>query len=72
MHLHRKLKALTNLSSSEFIRNIRLEEAIILLKKKEMSITEAAYATGFSSPAYFSTSFTKYFGLSPKEYWLQQ
>ncbi|KAA6302935.1 MAG: Sensor histidine kinase TmoS [Candidatus Ordinivivax streblomastigis] len=72
MHLHRKLKALTNLSSSEFIRNIRLEEAILLLKKKEMTITEAAYATGFSSPAYFSTSFTKYFGLSPKEYLLKK
>lgn len=67
-HLHRKLKSLTNLSSSEFIRNIRLENAVVLLKYRTKTIAEIAYETGFNSPTYFSSCFTKFYGHSPKEF----
>lgn len=68
VHLHRKLKMITNTTTSEFIRNVRLNEAATLLRQKKMNVSEVSYATGFNSPAYFSSCFAKYFGISPKEY----
>lgn len=68
MHLHRKLKALTGLSTSEFIRVQRLKLAAKLLKEGHNNIAEIGYAVGFNQPAYFSTSFKQYFGCSPSEY----
>ncbi|TAI48526.1 response regulator [Flagellimonas allohymeniacidonis] len=68
MHLHRKLKALTGLSTSEFIRVQRLKMAAKLLKEGHTNISEVGYATGFNQPAYFSTAFKQHFGYSPSEY----
>lgn len=68
MHLHRKLKALTGHSTTEFIRNQRLQLAAQLLAQGHDSIAEVAYATGFNQPAYFSTVFKQQFGHSPSEY----
>ena len=68
MHLHRKLKALTGLSTSEFIRVQRLNLAAKLLKEGHTAIAEVGYATGFNQPAYFSTAFKQHFGCSPTEY----
>jgi len=68
VHLYRKLKALVDCSSSEFIRRVRLKHAITLLDANNLSISEIAYDCGFSSPAYFSTSFSGFYGMSPKEY----
>ncbi|MFK7978465.1 MAG: ATP-binding protein [Saprospiraceae bacterium] len=68
MQLHRKLKALTNQSTSEFIQTIRLEMALELLKENKMNISEIAYQTGFSSPNSFSVIFKKKYGRSPKKY----
>lgn len=65
--LHRKLSALTGLAPNEVIRNMRLERARQLLEKKALTVSEAAYACGFSSPAYFSKCFKDYFGMSPGE-----
>lgn len=72
VHLHRKLKSILNVSTSEFIRNIRLRKAAILLLEGNNNISEVCYLTGFSSPAYFSTCFTKFYGLSPREYVAKQ
>jgi len=66
--LHRKLSALINQSITEFIRTIRLNYAIELLKKRTGTISEIAYDAGFNNPTYFSISFKKQFGISPKEY----
>lgn len=66
--LHRKLKQLVGLSVSEFIRNIRLEEAVHKLKNNTGTISEIAYQTGFSSPGYFNKVFQKQFKVSPGEF----
>ena len=63
--LYRKLKALTNQTPSQFIRGIRLEEAMKMLKSSELSISEIAYDVGFNDPNYFSRIFQKEFGESP-------
>jgi len=64
-HLHRKLKALTNQSTSIFIRRIRLEKARILLRTTELNVSEVAYQVGFADPAYFSRLYTETFGELP-------
>ena len=66
--LHRKMKELTGLPVSEFIRNIRLEQAVRLLKEQKVNVTQVAYAVGFSNVAHFSTVFRKQFGVSPSAY----
>lgn len=63
--LFRKLKALTNQSTANYIRSIRLQKANELLRNSKLRIAEIAYETGFSDPAYFSRTFLKEFGVSP-------
>ena len=66
-HLHRKLKALTNKSPSQFIRSIRLSKARRLIKEKKGAISEISFMVGFSSPIYFNRCFKEEFGYSPGE-----
>ena len=66
--LHRKMKEMTGIPASEFLRNIRLEQAARLLKEQKVNVTQVAYAVGFSNLAHFSTVFRKHFGVSPTEY----
>ena len=66
--LFRKIKATGNITPNDFIRNIRLEKAIDLLNKKEMNISEIAYAIGYSDPKYFSKCFKSVYGVSPSAY----
>jgi len=68
VHLYRKLKALTNLTPSEFVRTIRLKQAAYLLSQNKINISEVAYAVGFSSHQYFTNCFQNYFNMSPTEY----
>lgn len=65
--LHRKLTALTNLSTTGFIHSVRLGKAQELLTtdNEMLSIAEVAYQVGYSSPAYFSKVFTDRFGYPP-------
>lgn len=72
VHLHRKLKELTNQSAKNFIRNIRLKQAAILLTENNLTVSEVAYTTGFSNISHFSNSFKEFYGVSPKEYKEQQ
>jgi len=66
--LHLKLKNLTDCSTTEFIRSVRLREAARLISEGKCNISEAAYQTGFSSAAYFTRRFKEYFGKSPRDY----
>ena len=66
--IHRKLKALTDLSATTFIRNYRLHRAADLLKQGAGNVTEIGYQVGFNSQTYFSSSFQELFGCSPTEY----
>ncbi|MEM9857352.1 MAG: ATP-binding protein [Bacteroidota bacterium] len=68
MQLHRKLKALTNFSASEFIRDIRLQRASDLLSTNGFNVSEVAYSCGFNSVSYFTQCFKQKFGKSPSNY----
>lgn len=68
VHLHRKLKELTNLSTRDFIKNIRMQQASELLKEKKLTISEVAYAVGYNSLSHFSSSFKDTYGVTPTEY----
>ncbi|MCD4745330.1 MAG: helix-turn-helix domain-containing protein, partial [Bacteroidales bacterium] len=63
--LYRKLKALTGKSTAVFIRTIRLHKARELLTTTSLNVSEIAYETGFSDPAWFSRVFKEEFGISP-------
>ena len=65
---YRKIKALTGLSAGEFIKHIRMEKALELLIENTYTIAEIANKVGFNDPKYFSTSFKKIYGKSPKQY----
>jgi signal transduction histidine kinase/CheY-like chemotaxis protein/ligand-binding sensor domain-containing protein len=67
MQLHRKLKALCNQSTSEFILTTRLEHAYELLETGEHSVKEVTYDCGFSSPSYFSRVFKQKYEKVPSE-----
>ena len=66
--LHRKMKAMTGLTPLDFIRNIRLKYACEMLSRHDRTISEIAFATGFSSPKYFTKCFKDEFGMTPTEF----
>lgn len=67
--LYRKLKSLTGLNPSSFIRNIRIKAACrIMEEKRNLRISEVAYAVGFNDPKYFSACFKKEMGMLASEY----
>ncbi|MDR2806033.1 MAG: response regulator [Dysgonamonadaceae bacterium] len=68
VHLHRKLKELTNLSARDFIRTIRLKKAGELLANKKLAISQVYEAVGFNNFSHFSISFKEFYGMSPTEY----
>ena len=69
VHLYRKLKEITNQSTRDFIRNIRLKQAEILLKsEKNYSISEISQLVGFNNTTYFSNAFKELYGVSPSKY----
>jgi signal transduction histidine kinase/DNA-binding response OmpR family regulator len=63
--LHRKLHALTNESTSQFIRSFRLQRAMEFLKKNHGSVSEIAFKVGFSNPPYFNKCFLQHYGRTP-------
>jgi AraC-like DNA-binding protein len=67
-NLNRKLKALTDKTTNQFIRTLRLTRAQQLLLKGKYRISEAAYAVGFTDTSYFTKCFSKEFGVSPTQY----
>ena len=68
VHLHRKLKELTDLSARDFIKSLRMKQAARLLREKKLSVAEVAYATGFANPSHFSSAFKEIYGMTPSRY----
>lgn len=64
---YRKIKALTNYSPVELLRNMRLARARAMLTSTEKSVAEIAYETGFSTPAYFGKCYKDRYGETPTE-----
>ncbi|MCM1068078.1 MAG: substrate-binding domain-containing protein [Muribaculaceae bacterium] len=64
---YRKIKALTNYSPVELLRNIRLAKARTLLTTSDKTISEIAYEVGFSTPAYFSKCYRDRYGETPTD-----
>lgn len=72
VHLHRKLKELTDLSARDFIKSLRMKQAARLLREKKLSVAEVAYATGFANPSHFSSAFKEIYGMTPSRYSSEQ
>ncbi|RWU10833.1 hybrid sensor histidine kinase/response regulator transcription factor [Pedobacter chitinilyticus] len=67
-NLYLKLKAITGESATDFLKRIRFNKAVELMKSKRYTIAQIAYMCGFNSPSYFSTAFKQYYGCMPTEY----
>jgi len=67
-NLHVKLKVLTNQSTTEFIRIVRLKKAIELLSTYNYNISEVSFMVGFNSISYFNRCFKQQFGITPSEF----
>jgi AraC-like DNA-binding protein/tetratricopeptide (TPR) repeat protein len=63
--LSRKLKEITGKTASQFIRDVRLQKALEMIRTENLTISEIAYQTGFNSPTYFNTCFREFFGYPP-------
>lgn len=66
--VYRKLKTLSAKSPNTFIKDYRLNKALLILDKGSKTISEVAFETGFNSPSYFSKCFLEKYGISPSYY----
>ena len=67
--IYNKLRSITGLNVSSFIRDIRLKEARRMAQTDPtLRVSDLAYKVGFRDPRYFSTCFKKQFGMQPKEF----
>ncbi|WP_192349508.1 helix-turn-helix domain-containing protein [Algoriphagus sp. Y33] len=66
-NLLRKVKKTTNLSVSQFINQVRLEQAMELLRRSSWNVSEVSHQVGFNSPSYFIKCFREFYGYPPGE-----
>ena len=66
-NLLRKIKKETQLSASQFIRQVRLQKSMEILKQNTLTVSEVSYKVGFGSTSYFIKCFREYFGYPPGE-----
>lgn len=64
-NLHKKVKAIANITANQYIRQFRLNRALEMLQQTSATVSEAAHKTGFSSPSYFVKCFHEHYGYSP-------
>lgn len=69
--LHRRVKAITDMSTLDFIRYIRLQKAVQLIHEGKFRINEIGYLIGINTPSYFIKLFQQQYGMTPKEYEIQ-
>ncbi|MCR9227950.1 MAG: response regulator [Flavobacteriaceae bacterium] len=70
--LHKKLHAVTGMSTTEFVRTQRINLAKELLCHSDATISEIAYQVGFNTPSYFNKVFKEIVGCTPNEYLSKQ
>ena len=63
--LYQRLHSITNKGINQFIREIRLQNALEILRNEDLTASEVAFRVGFSSPAYFNSCFHDFFGYTP-------
>lgn len=68
MQVYRKIKALTGKSVVEFIKMVRMKQAISLMDANKLTLAEIAYEVGFNSASYFTRCFKEEYGKTPSEY----
>lgn len=66
--LYRKIKSMTGMTPLDFVRNIKMKHACMMLLSRTQNISEIAYAVGFTTPKYFTKCFKEEFGVTPSEY----
>ena len=59
---------MTGMSPLDFMKNVKMKKACELLNRHQMSVSEIAYALGFTSPKYFTKCFKEELGQTPTEY----
>ncbi|MFZ4798204.1 MAG: response regulator transcription factor [Bacteroidia bacterium] len=69
--IHKKIKKITDKSTNQYIREYRLEKSKQMIEANYASISEIAFAVGFTSVSYFSKSYKNYFGYNPSNAKLQ-
>lgn len=65
---YKKVKKLTGQTPNDYIKSMRMERAVELLKDDTLTVAEVSYKIGIEDPFYFSKSFKSYFGISPSQY----
>jgi YesN/AraC family two-component response regulator len=65
--LYRDWKEVSDITLNDYIKQLRMEEARILISEKGFAVKEAARAVGYLKSGYFSTSFKQQFGISPSQ-----
>jgi AraC-like DNA-binding protein len=70
--MNTKMKEMTGTTASDFIRNLRLEQAAQLLKEGKLNVSQTCFQVGFNNVTHFSALFKKHFGVSPSEYEIQK
>jgi len=65
--INKRLQFISHKTINQFIREVRLDRAMEMLRQGSVTASEVAFKVGFSSPAYFSTCFSEYFGFPPSE-----
>lgn len=66
--LYRLLKKYMDMTPVDYIRNVRLRKAAVLLKQRRFTVSEISYMVGFNTPSYFTKCFQKEFGVKPSQY----
>jgi AraC-like DNA-binding protein len=66
--LYRKTVLLTGKSPNDFIRDLRMEKALTLIRKKAGNIAEIALEVGYNNPSYFARCFQLRYGCSPSRF----
>lgn len=68
VHLHRKMREMTGLTTRDYVRNVRMKYASELLAEKGYEIADVAIMTGYATTNYFSQAFRAYYGMTPTAY----